>query len=314
MIGSLSEHMCVYGGSGCQQLEPDDRSEDPHVCGASNWRHQSEWNHEPTSVPATGKTKIQGLLLGRGCLSADAGDFHFFLVCFVFCGVFGWVGVWFWFVGVGVWVFPLSDLQPEPTEKGTVWDHYCCLCFFVWVLCVSACVDLCAYTYILYNCLCLLETHNQTHYWLGVGLQQPPLCQEAVITNSPLTKIFKMDEQVLPCPRTHPQPPWFPCYKRTDPNTKMPLWPLLPTHVSSGYSPLPQHSPDRPSNGGAGWLPLSGRPWWAAGGPSKPIPKALGCAVLGELCKGLGSSQPAAPCSLFCSPLHWGIRHSLLAP
>lgn len=299
--------------------------------GASNWSQMTGQRTHMSVVPATGDTRASEITSQRVCLQLERPRYRgcywaegawaqmletstFFSVCFGFCGVFGWVGVWFWFVGVGVWVFPLSDLQPEPTEKGTVWDHYCCLCFFVWVLCVSACVDLCAYTYILYNCLCLLETHNQTHYWLGVGLQQPPLCQEAVISNSPLTKIFKMDEQVLPCPRTHPQPPWFPCYKRTGPNTKMPLWPLLPTHVSSGYSPLPQHSPDRPSNGGAGWLPLSGRPWWAAGGPSKPIPKALGCAVLGELCKGLGSSQPAAPCSLFCSPLHWGIRHSLLAP
>lgn len=111
MIGSLSEHMCVYGGSGCQQLEPDDRSEDPHVCGASNWRHQSERNHKPTSVPATGKTKIQGLLLGRECLSPDAGDFHFFFG--VFCFLWGFLLGWWLVLVCGCGCVGVPTIRPS---------------------------------------------------------------------------------------------------------------------------------------------------------------------------------------------------------
>lgn len=84
-----------------------------------------------------------------------------------------------------------------------------------------------------------------------------------------------------------PGPPDFPVIKEQTPTQR-----CLSDHSfpHTGYFPLPQHSPERPSNGSARWLPLSAWPWWAAGGHSKAVPKALGWA---GLCWGSCTRGPA---------------------
>lgn len=158
---------------------------------------QLQWACSPSSlnmqVPATGKTKVQGLLLGRvyepRCWRHP-----------LFSGGGAGGG------GVCLHVFPLTDLHPKPPEKGTARDHCCCLRSCQCSACLP--VSICVYTRMhctpISKCPCLLGIHGQSCYRLDLGHRPAaasPLPGGCCIQLS-LTKLFKFDEQVLPFPCT----------------------------------------------------------------------------------------------------------------